>query len=142
MTEEDKEFIKSCLGDKYKKYSKFVNKVSKILKLHKVGDILMLYSITDEYFKPIEKHIKELEEWQKEQWHDLCENPDDYPDDFRLVLCGNKAGTMFTAHCKADNSWEILVGADYSHPTIVLNDYREVKWNVHYWCELPQPKRS
>jgi len=50
MTEEQKE-----------KYANFLDKVSEILGLNKPVDVLKLCAVTDEYFKPIEKHIAELE---------------------------------------------------------------------------------
>lgn len=50
MTEEQKE-----------KYTNFLDKVSEILGLNKPIDILRLCAVTDEYFKPIEKHIADLE---------------------------------------------------------------------------------
>lgn len=50
MTEEQKE-----------KYANFLNKVSEILGLNKPVDILRLCAVTDEYLRPIEKHITELE---------------------------------------------------------------------------------
>lgn len=50
MTEEQKE-----------KYANFLDKVSEILGLNKPVDVLRLCAVTDEYFKPIEKHIAELE---------------------------------------------------------------------------------
>ena len=50
MTEEQKE-----------KYANFLDKVSEILGLSKPVDILRLCAVTDEYLRPIEKHITELE---------------------------------------------------------------------------------
>ena len=50
MTEEQKE-----------KYANFLDKVSEILGLNKPVDILRLCAVTDEYLRPIEKHITELE---------------------------------------------------------------------------------
>jgi len=50
MTDEQKE-----------KYANFLDKVSEILGLNKPVDILKLCAVTDEYFKPIEKHIADLE---------------------------------------------------------------------------------
>ena len=50
MTEEQKE-----------KYANFLDKVSEILGLNKPVDILRLCAVTDEYLKPLEKHIAELE---------------------------------------------------------------------------------
>lgn len=50
MTEEQKE-----------KYANFLDKVSEILGLNKPVDILRLCTVTDEYLRPIEKHIAELE---------------------------------------------------------------------------------
>ena len=50
MTEEQKE-----------KYANFLDKVSEILGLNKPVDILRLCAVTDEYFKPIEQRIAELE---------------------------------------------------------------------------------
>lgn len=50
MTEEQKE-----------KYANFLDKVSEILGLNKPVDILRLCAVTDEYLRPIEKHIAELE---------------------------------------------------------------------------------
>ena len=51
MTDEQKE-----------KYANFLNEVSGILGLNKPVDVLRLCAVTDEYFKPIEKRIAELEE--------------------------------------------------------------------------------
>lgn len=51
MTEEQKE-----------KYANFLSKVSEILGLNRPVDILRLCAVTDEYFRPIEKRIAELEE--------------------------------------------------------------------------------
>lgn len=51
MTEEQKE-----------KYANFLSKVSEILGLNRPVDILRLCAVTDEYFRPIEKRIEELEE--------------------------------------------------------------------------------
>lgn len=50
MTEEQKE-----------KYANFLDKVSEILGLNKPVDVLKLCAVTDEYLKPIEKRIAELE---------------------------------------------------------------------------------
>lgn len=50
MTEEQKE-----------KYANFLDKVSEILGLNKPVDILRLCAVTDEYLRPIEKCITELE---------------------------------------------------------------------------------
>lgn len=50
MTEEQKE-----------KYANFLDKISDILGLNKPVDILRLCAVTDEYLRPIEKHITELE---------------------------------------------------------------------------------
>lgn len=50
MTEEQKE-----------KYANFLDKISEILGLNKPVDILRLCAVTDEYLRPIEKHITELE---------------------------------------------------------------------------------
>lgn len=50
MTEEQKE-----------KYANFLDKVSEILGLNKPVDILRLCAVTDEYLRPIEKRITELE---------------------------------------------------------------------------------
>lgn len=50
MTEEQKE-----------KYANFLDKISEILGLNKPVDILKLCAVTDEYLRPIEKHITELE---------------------------------------------------------------------------------
>ena len=50
MTEEQKE-----------KYANFLDKVSEILGLNKPVDVLRLCAVTDEYLRPIEKHITELE---------------------------------------------------------------------------------
>ena len=54
MTEEQKE-----------KYANFLDKVSEILCLNKPVDILRLCTVTDEYFRPIEKHIAELEAYNE-----------------------------------------------------------------------------
>ncbi len=43
------------------KYANFFDKVSEILGLNKPVDILRLCAVTDEYLKPIEKRIVELE---------------------------------------------------------------------------------
>jgi hypothetical protein len=50
MTEEQEE-----------KYVNFLDKVSEILGLNKPVDVLRLCAVTDEYLRPIEKHIAELE---------------------------------------------------------------------------------
>lgn len=56
MTEEQKE-----------KYANFLDKVSEILGLNKPVDILRLCAVTDEYLRPIEKRIAELE--KANEWH-------------------------------------------------------------------------
>lgn len=50
MTEEQKE-----------KYANFLDKISEILGLNKPVDILRLCAVTDEYLRPFEKRIAELE---------------------------------------------------------------------------------
>ena len=50
MTEEQKE-----------KHANFLDKISEIFGLNKPVDILRLCAVTDEYLRPIEKHITELE---------------------------------------------------------------------------------
>ncbi|MBQ2678790.1 MAG: hypothetical protein IJF98_01180 [Firmicutes bacterium] len=62
MTEEQKE-----------KYANFLDKVSEILGLNKPIDVLRLCAVTDEYFKPIEKRIAELEE-ENEKLKKRCGN--------------------------------------------------------------------
>ncbi|MBO6130937.1 MAG: hypothetical protein J6P28_03115 [Treponema sp.] len=54
MTEEQKE-----------KYANFLDKISEILGLNKPVDILRLCAVTDEYLRPIEKHIAELEAYNE-----------------------------------------------------------------------------
>lgn len=61
MTEEQKE-----------KYANFLNKVSEILGLNKPVDILRLCAVTDEYLRPIEKHIAELEAGRP-KWHKVAD---------------------------------------------------------------------
>ena len=65
MTEEQKE-----------KYANFLDKVSEILGLNKPIDVLKLCVITDEYFKPIEKHIAELEKENAELKAEVKNNED------------------------------------------------------------------
>lgn len=64
MTEEQKE-----------KYKVFVNEISELLGLEKPVDIIKLCVITDKFFNPIQKQIKELEaqieEMKKEVHHRL-----------------------------------------------------------------------
>ncbi len=62
MTEEQKE-----------KYANFLDKVSEILGLNKPVDILRLCAVTDEYFKPIEKRMTELEKENAELKIELVE---------------------------------------------------------------------
>ena len=47
--------------DQKEKYVNFIHKVSEILGLNKPVDILRLCAVTDEYLKPIKKHVAELE---------------------------------------------------------------------------------
>lgn len=54
MTEEQKE-----------KYANFLDKISEILGLNKPVDILRLCAVTDEYLRPREKRIAELEKQSK-----------------------------------------------------------------------------
>ena len=65
MTEEQKE-----------KYANFLDKVSEILGLNKPVDVLRLCAVTDEYFKPIEKHIAELEKENAELKAEVKNNED------------------------------------------------------------------
>ncbi len=74
MTEEQKE-----------KYANFLDKISEILGLNKPVDILRLCAVTDEYLRPIEKHIAELEA-ERLKWHDLRKDPNDLPNGYRVVL--------------------------------------------------------
>ena len=63
MTEEQKE-----------KYANFLDKVSEILGLNKPVDILRLCVVTDEYLRPIEKHIAELEAYNEKLLNSDIEN--------------------------------------------------------------------
>ena len=67
MTEEQKE-----------KYASFLDKVSEILGLNKPVDILRLCAVTDEYLRPIEKHITELEKENAELKDDNKTMADNY----------------------------------------------------------------
>lgn len=49
------------IEEQKEKYANFLDKISEILTLNKPVDILRLCAVTDEYLRPIEKHITELE---------------------------------------------------------------------------------
>lgn len=71
MTEEQKE-----------KYANFLDKVSEILGLNKPVDILRLCAVTDEYLRPIEKRIAELE--KANEWHYVSKG--EMPTDEKTIL--------------------------------------------------------
>lgn len=95
MTEEEKK----------EKYSAFITEVSEILGIGKPGDIIKLCIITDNFFKPYQKRIADLEIENAElkaylpQWHDLRKNPDDLPkgDIHRKILVKDRLNNIYTA---------------------------------------------
>jgi len=77
------------------KYSAFITEISEILGLGKPIDILKLCATTDLFFKPLEKHIEELEA-QIEKMR-CCRN------------CKYNGGLvcLYKTDCKNRDKWEL-----------------------------------